>query len=405
LHKRLDALTGELDRYLAKEYGVDPDRPAEFTAWHESHQPFHWFVEFYGIMQQGGFDVIVGNPPYVELRAMKEYKIIGYDCEKAGNLYALVIERCFSLSSQAGRQGYIVPVSSISTDRYESLQHLLSQREIHYSSFDDRPSRLFLGLEHIRLTIHLVGGPSRQSFRFSTRYNKWASDERPMLFQVLRYAFATTSLVARSLPKLSSEIERGIVEKLAGQKHTLNWFYAHRSQHRVFYSRKVGYFLQVLDFVPQVLDGQRNKRDPSEFKELAFATDAHAKAALCCLNSSLFYWFITVVSDCRHVNKREVDNFPIDLDILASGTQDIVLSDLAARLMLDFQGNSEMRTMKFAHDTLTIQAIIVKSSKPIIDEIDHVLAQHYGFTDEELDFIINYDIKYRMGDELFEDEE
>lgn len=35
--------------------------------------------------------------------------------------------------------------------------------------------------------------------------------------------------------------------------------------------------------------------------------------------------------------------------------------------------------------------------KPIIDEIDRVLARHYGFTDEELDFIINYDIKYRMG--------
>ena len=39
----------------------------------------------------------------------------------------------------------------------------------------------------------------------------------------------------------------------------------------------------------------------------------------------------------------------------------------------------------------------VKESKPIIDEIDRVLAQHYCFTDEELDFIINYDIKYRMG--------
>jgi len=25
------------------------------------------------------------------------------------------------------------------------------------------------------------------------------------------------------------------------------------------------------------------------------------------------------------------------------------------------------------------------------------LAKHYGFTEEELDFIINYDIKYRMG--------
>ena len=39
----------------------------------------------------------------------------------------------------------------------------------------------------------------------------------------------------------------------------------------------------------------------------------------------------------------------------------------------------------------------LKESKPIIDEIDRVLAQHYGFTAEELDFIINYDIKYRMG--------
>ncbi|MDR1372365.1 MAG: hypothetical protein LBJ17_04460, partial [Dysgonamonadaceae bacterium] len=39
-------------------------------------------------------------------------------------------------------------------------------------------------------------------------------------------------------------------------------------------------------------------------------------------------------------------------------------------------------------------------SKPIIDEIDKILAKHYGFTDEELDFIVNYDVKYRMGGEL-----
>ncbi len=38
-----------------------------------------------------------------------------------------------------------------------------------------------------------------------------------------------------------------------------------------------------------------------------------------------------------------------------------------------------------------------KLSKSIIDEIDWVLAQHYGFTGEELDFILNYEIKYRMG--------
>jgi hypothetical protein len=55
--------------------------------------------------------------------------------------------------------------------------------------------------------------------------------------------------------------------------------------------------------------------------------------------------------------------------------------------------------MRFQHDTLTVQCIYPKSSKPILDEIDRVLAAHYGFTDKELDFIINYDIKYRMGRE------
>jgi len=36
-------------------------------------------------------------------------------------------------------------------------------------------------------------------------------------------------------------------------------------------------------------------------------------------------------------------------------------------------------------------------NKSILDEIDTMLAGHYGFTAEELDFILNYDIKYRLG--------
>jgi hypothetical protein len=44
-----------------------------------------------------------------------------------------------------------------------------------------------------------------------------------------------------------------------------------------------------------------------------------------------------------------------------------------------------------------VQCIIPKGSKTIIDKIDQLLARHYGLTDDELDFIINYDIKYRMG--------
>lgn len=36
-------------------------------------------------------------------------------------------------------------------------------------------------------------------------------------------------------------------------------------------------------------------------------------------------------------------------------------------------------------------------------DIDRMLAKHYGFTAEELDFIINYDIKYRLGQDTGQD--
>lgn len=48
---------------------------------------------------------------------------------------------------------------------------------------------------------------------------------------------------------------------------------------------------------------------------------------------------------------------------------------------------------------------IVDNIDQHLGQIDKVPAAHYGFTDEELDYIINYDIKYRMGKDLQEDEE
>ena len=36
-------------------------------------------------------------------------------------------------------------------------------------------------------------------------------------------------------------------------------------------------------------------------------------------------------------------------------------------------------------------------SKPVIDEIDAAFGRHFGFDAEAVDFVINYEIKYRMG--------
>ncbi len=396
LQKRLGNLEKELNILLAKQYSIHNPKGKDYKEWIESHTPFHWFVEFFGIMNDGGFDVIIGNPPYIELAVIKDYQTIGYSCKDAGNLYALIIERGSTLGRKNSRQGYIVPVSSISTDRYEPLQKLLTNKDLHFSSFDDRPSRLFDGLEHIRLTIHIISPKSEKPAYYSTKYNKWVAEERNFLFQTLRYTSSTNSLFEGSLPKLTQDLEHGILNKVFSQKRQLASYYKKHSIHKTFYSRKVGYFLQVLDFEPLVLDGKGNRRPPSEFKELPFDSDEQALAVLCCLNSNLFYWFLTAFSDCRHLNKREIDNFPVDLERLVSENGK-ALSSMAKRLSADLQKNSETRVMQFSHDKLTVQSILPKASKPIIDEIDRALARHYGLSDDELDFIINYDVKYRMG--------
>ena len=67
LQNKLQVLKDELNEYLAKEYGVAPNKQFDYQKWLNSHKPFHWFIAFYGILKKGGFDVIIGNPPYLEL--------------------------------------------------------------------------------------------------------------------------------------------------------------------------------------------------------------------------------------------------------------------------------------------------------------------------------------------------
>jgi hypothetical protein len=56
-----------------------------------------------------------------------------------------------------------------------------------------------------------------------------------------------------------------------------------------------------------------------------------------------------------------------------------------------------LRTMRFRHDRLQIECIIPNRSKNLIDTIDLDVARAFDLSNEETDFIINYDIKYRMG--------
>ena len=80
----------------------------------ETHCPFHWCLVFNTIMQNGGFDVIVGNPPYVSASEVrKQYKIMGYETETCPDIYANVVERIVTLLSKRGRCGMIVEMECL----------------------------------------------------------------------------------------------------------------------------------------------------------------------------------------------------------------------------------------------------------------------------------------------------
>ena len=368
---------------------------SDMAAFEKTHQPFHWLVEFPKVIASGGFDIIIGNPPYLHLNGFNSYALQNYSTRSTNNLYAMILERCIALLTIKGRQGYIVPVSSIATEGYLSLQNILANRELIFSSYDDRPAHLFSGLDKNTLAILLIGKPTQHFSAYSTRLCRWNAMERETLFQKLVYEPTTSQSLKGCFPKLGSSLETGIWTKIFADDCPLSRRYDENTENIVYYSRKVNAFLQVLDFVPEVRDGNGNLRPPSEFKCLRFSSRFIAAATYCCLSSTLFRWFLDVVSDGSHLNKREVDSFPFDLMRQVADLS--CLPALAVRLTEVLKSTSENRVMRYGHDTLTVQCIIPKHAKPIVDDIDRILAGHYNFTDEELDFILNYDLKYRLS--------
>ncbi len=401
LANRLLALEGDLNKYLAGEFGVSLGKTERLREWIESHKPFHWAIDFYAIMNGGGFDVVIGNPPYVEYETItKQYSVRGYDTLPCGNLYAYTLERAADVASERGRCGMIVPVSSICTAGYKTLQRVLADHgSLVVSNFNDRPGKLFDGLEHIRLSIILLQRTPAQRRYYSTTYRRWATAYRQHLFDTMVFCDVTAEQVSGALPKVGTSFELSILKKLHRQKERLGARVQRGARHKIYYTRKLSGFVQILDFIPSITNADGESRNPSDLKDLAFATAAERDCFLAVLNSSLFYWFIVVMSDCRNLNKREVENAPFDFESAGKETRS-ELSRLSTRLSSDIRKHSQVRTMNYKKwGTLNIQCTFPKCSKAIIDQIDEVLGQHSGLLPDEIDFILNFDYKFRMGDD------
>jgi len=402
LRSSLAKLNDELDRYLADEYEKGKSKkPSAFQEWKNSHQPFHWFVEFYGIINSGGFNVIIGNPPYVEYsKVQKEYTIKGYKTENAGNLYAFVMELCLLMARHHGYMGMIVQLPMVCTDRMISLQNAYyeSSEIIWLSNFDDRPAKLFDGsLEHIRATIAInkVELDNDNLNIYSTNYIRWYSDFRDILFRNVNYADVSQDLMKGSIPKINSEIALNLKRKIKEFKPLQSNLGL--GNNLVYFHNAPQYWIRAMDFVPYFWNERDGEKISDHVKSLKFTTASIAKTVVSILNSTIFYWWFIIHSNGRDFNLREIKTFPIGLDTMSSDVKQ-QLNILADQLMEDFKKNAFRKKATYkTTGEVSYDEFYPKLSKPIIDDIDRILAQHYGFTDEELDFVINYDIKYRIG--------
>jgi hypothetical protein len=156
--------------------------------------------------------------------------------------------------------------------------NLRGRRHVAISSYDDRPSHLFDGLDKNTLSILLLRKGTSQDTSHATRLLRWNAGERPHLFATLGYSPLLACLLPGCLPKVGSKVESSIWNKLFGMKTRLEEHFSSRQSAVTYYSRKVNSFLQALNFVPEVRDGRGAIRPPSEFKSLSLRNTNEANA-------------------------------------------------------------------------------------------------------------------------------
>ncbi len=395
--KTLDDLRARLDHHLAVENGVDIRKPATVEAWRQQHKPFHWFVEFHRLMVQGGFRVIIGNPPYLEVRQI-DYQPGAFVSKDTAAVHAMCVERSLQLLNPAGRVSMIVPLSLVSTQRMQVVQQMLERgRSCWYANFSWRPGKLFDTVNRA-LTI-FVAGAAESPKTFTSEYRKWYAEHRDDLMPTLAFVECARERKECWVPKLGHGIERDILEKCLKYGRPFESAMG-RSAHNVFYRTTGGLYWKVFtDFAPAF---KLNGRAGHSTRETWFSLkeEAAVQAAVALLSSDVFWWWYTITSNCRDLNPYDLKQFPVPPDVL----KDRKVAALGKKYLDDLRKNSTMlvRNQKQTGRTET-QSFKIQKSKAIIDAIDAALAPHYGFTAEELNFVTNYDLKFRLGAEEAEE--
>ncbi|HEY4385488.1 MAG TPA: hypothetical protein VGN34_13600, partial [Ktedonobacteraceae bacterium] len=318
-----------LDSLLARTHGLlcesttdSADYLEHLTQWRIRYRPFHWCLEFQSCMQQGGFSVIIGNPPFVEYHQTQYGSLFsGYQTQGRGNLYALVIERALALCREEHSfLGLLVPLSICGADRFSPLRRLLVSRsaQLWLANFAIFPCRLFEGAFQRLSLIFAQCATNSHCQLATTKIQRWYSAERPTLLPLITYTPATISrpLTLMSFPKLASPLQVRILAKAftRTQENTLATLLSSSSTpHFVYYQEATNYWTKASCLVPFY---KKNGvvMPPAHGRFLFFSEQTTAQAIMALLNSSLFYLWFATYADGFHLAHALVKSFPICYD-------------------------------------------------------------------------------------------
>jgi hypothetical protein len=342
LQKRLKALEDELNRHLASEYAVTASDKTAFTKWVKSHQPFHWFIQFYGIMNNGGFDVIIGNPPYAEIptdlsRALlrKTFKSALERWSRDEDLYTLVVERSLRLmKAHAGKYGMILPLSvAFSTKKpFVILRDVLASEKglWLWSHFDRIPSALFGNDVRTRCTVAVLSR-SRESQSFNaatTALLRWNADYRDCLFKTLTFSRLDLDINA-GIPKVASQIQADVLKLLLQAKTPLAIDLTRSvpfndladvapkfPQPCVFVGGTAYNWFPAWRDIPETTNMNGDPSLPARTAAFRFSTEEDANIVFALLCSSMGYWWWAVASDAFNLKKWLMERFPISISMI-----------------------------------------------------------------------------------------
>ena len=103
---------------------------------------FNWEKEFPEIFENGGFDIVVGNPPYVDIKSLNPVEVKYYfkrflTTENRVNLYSIFIEKGIEILSKNGILSFINPNSMLVNDSYAKLRDLIFSKITHIVKLPD----------------------------------------------------------------------------------------------------------------------------------------------------------------------------------------------------------------------------------------------------------------------------